>query len=169
MYKLNYLKLQQDRYWSDHYYLTREVIRDAVNGSPCLQVDLDALFLNQKDLGYNFEKLTQNRKAGDKLYKELKKHIEIALEIVALAIKGKSIDEAYKRWQYNGRAVACVYHKYHYPIDFKVMNHHMQDHLRTTLAEATAIIGKNCDESQKKGQLALDHVRDMSNYIMSKF
>lgn len=160
---------QQDRYWNDHYYLTREVIRDAVNNSKCLSTDVNVLFTNQKNLGKNFGRLTRNRDAEEQLTKELTIHIEIALEIVKLAIQGKNIDEAYKRWMKNGKRIAYVYSKYHPRIKFDIMNQMMQEHLKTTLAEAVAIISKNCRESQEKGQAALHHIRMMSDYIISTF
>ena len=167
--KGKYLKLEQDRLWGDHYWQTREVIRDAASNSPCLNVDVKSLFKNQVYLGRNFYKLTRNKTAGKHLAKELTIHIEIALEIVTLAIKGKSIDKAYKRWQENGRDVAKVYHKYHPKIEFHEMNRHMQTHLSTTLAEAVAIIQGTCEESYIAGKVALEHIRTMSSYINSKF
>lgn len=163
------LKLEQDRLWADHYYLTRQVIRDAVNKDPCLDVDLKALYQNQKDLGRNFGMLTGNRGAGDKLAAELKYHIDIAVKIVTTAIQGKPVDKLYADWQQNAIAIAKIYHRYNKSIEFDEINHMMQEHLSTTLAEAVAIIQKNCAESQAKGQAALNHIRMMSSYINSNF
>lgn len=163
------LKLEQDRLWADHYYLTRQVIRDAVNKDPCLDVDLKALYQNQKDLGRNFGNLTGNKKTGDKLANALKYHIETAVEIVTAAIQGKSIDDLYKEWQQNATEIAQIYHRYNPSIDLKEMNRMMQEHLSTTLAEAVAIVKKDCAASQAKGKIALEHVRMMSSYINANF
>jgi len=163
------LKLQQYRLWNDHYWYTRQVIRDAVNRSNCLDVDLKALYENQINLGKNFANLTDNKKAGKKLAEELTIHITIAVEIVVAAINNQPIDELYKKWQENATDIAGVYHKYHNCIRFKKINRLMQEHLETTLAEAVAIIGGNCEASYEAGENAQEHALMMSDYINSKF
>lgn len=163
------LELQQDRLWSSHYWLTREVIRDAASKSPCLDADVAALMNNQKELGSNFAALTNNSKAGRELAKELTTHIEIAIEIVKMAIAGKNTDDLYKKWQANATQIAKIYNKYNRKIRLSKIDHMMQKHLSTTLAEAVAIIKGKCKDSQKLGYAALEHIQDMSDYINSKF
>ena len=166
---LSFLKSEMDSLWQSHYWYTRQVIRDAVSNSPCLNVDLDALYENQDDLGANFAKLTDNKKAGTKLTAALKEHITIAVNIVLAAIKGEDIKKLYAQWQVNASEIAEIYHHYNHCIKFKTMNKHMQEHLDTTLAEAVAIIEGNCAESYETGEVALAHVRVMAAYIASKF
>jgi hypothetical protein len=167
--KISELKLQEDRLWGTHYWNTREVIRDAVNSDQCLEVDLNSLYDNQIDIGTNFGELTKNKKAGRALSKALKIHIDIAVQIVLAAIKGESIENLYLKWQENASDIARVYHKYHHEIKYKKMNKMMQIHLETTLAEATAIIEKDCVKSYETGEIALNHIYMMSDYILSTF
>jgi hypothetical protein len=163
------LKLQQDRLWNDHYWYTRQVIRDAVDKSKCLAVDLEALYENQINLGNNFAKLTGHKRAGKKLAKELTIHITIAVQIVTAAINGKPIDKLYIKWQKNATDIATVYNKYNECIRFKKINRLLQEHLETTLNEAVAIIGEDCEASYEAGEIAQEHALMMADYINSKF
>lgn len=163
------LKLQQDRLWGDHFWKTRIVVQSAVSESACLVYDIEALYENQDQIGANFGRLTANPKAGRKLAKELREHIRIAIEIVVAAIAGRSVDALYEQWQANGRAIAAVYHKYNHRIEFDRINELFQEHLATTLAEAVSIISGECEESITGGNVALEHIREMADYINSKF
>src|SRR3990167_9986672 len=125
--------------WSSHFWLTRQVVRDAATHSPCLAADLAELHKNQDELGANFAHLTHNPAAGVALAKELHKHIDIAVEIVQLAAQHKDITDAYKRWQTNAMDIAWVYSHFHHRIDYRTVQHHMLYHLSSTLEEATAI------------------------------
>jgi hypothetical protein len=167
--KLKALKLQQGHLWDDHFWYTREVVRDAASGSSCFDVDSEALYENQDRLGENFALLTANQKAGDALAAALTVHIDIAIRIVSAALAGNDISELYKVWQENATRIAKIYHKYHCPIKFSIINEMMQEHLETTLAEAVAIISGNCRESYEKGEIALNHIRMMSAYLNSTF
>lgn len=167
--RINELKLEQARLWEDHFWKTRIVVQAAASSNACLAADIKTLYANQDELGANFGQLTRNVNAGKELAKELREHIRIAIEIVVAAIAGKSIDALYKQWQKNATAIAAVYHKYNRRIRFETLNKLMQGHLETTLAEAVAIIGGNCEDSVKKGDVALHHVREMADYINSKF
>lgn len=51
---IDQLKLQMDRLWNDHYWYTRQIVRDAASNDKCLTVDLNDLYENQDDLGKNF-------------------------------------------------------------------------------------------------------------------
>jgi len=155
--------------WTAHFWLTREVVTDATYGIPCLNEDLAALYQNQKDLGHNFGELTKNREAGEKLAHLLKEHIRIAVEIVQAAIAGKDILNLYAEWKYNASEIAETYHKYNKKLKYKEMNKMMQEHLSTTLNEAVAIITKECKESRERGDIALEHIIHMADYINSKF
>jgi hypothetical protein len=154
--------------WSSHYYLTREVIRDAATNSPCLNEDVKALLQNQQDLGDSFASLT-NKKAGKRLAKALTEHINIAIEIVTASIKKQPTDQLVANWQSNASDIAKIYNKYNSKIKYSKMNETMQVHLNTTLAEATAILKGQCAASQSAGQVALNHINMMSAYISSSF
>jgi hypothetical protein len=154
--------------WDDHYYLTREVMRDAATESKCLDADVEKLLENQKKLGDYFGVRTKNLQAAKELTNELTTHIKIALDLVNAAAKQKPTDEIYKKWQNNATTIAGVYAKYDRKIDFGIMNDHMQSHLITTLAEAQAILSGDCVASQKTGEIALEHIRKMSKYIDSR-
>lgn len=165
----NELKLEQARLWEDHFWKTRIVVQAAASSNACLAADIKTLYANQDELGTNFGQLTRNVNAGKELAKELREHIRIAIEIVVAALAKKPTDALYKQWQKNATAIAEVYHKYNRNIRFETVNKLMQEHLKTTLAEAVAIIGGNCEDSVKKGDVALHHVREMADYINSKF
>lgn len=162
------LKINQARLWVSHYWSTREVIRDAVSNSPCLTIDLTGLYVNQDKLGLNFGKLTTKR-GGRKLANALRDHITIAVEIVVATIQGKPIDQLYKTWSLNATDIAEIYHKYNHQIQLGVINKLMQEHLKTTLDEAIAIISGDCQKSAATGTIALGHVNMMADYINSKF
>lgn len=164
-----HLKVEHGMLWVDHFYLTRQVIRDAVAGSVCLGAELNELLKNQENIGNNFAEMTRHRDAGNVLTVLLKQHIQIAVEIVKAAIAGQSIDNLNAQWKNNGNEIAACYHKYNYHIPYEEMSKMMQDHLKTTLDEAVAIIQKNCDQSVVKGDIALAHLKHMAHYINSKF
>lgn len=166
---IDQLKINQARLWVDHYFLTREVIRDAASNSPCLEVDLGVLYTNQDELGANFARLTGNKHAGQQLAAILREHITIAVAIVVAAIQGQPIEQLYQKWKVNAVQISQIYHKYNRRIRFVTLNHHMQEHLATTLNEAVAIISGNCQESARTGAIALAHINSMANYINSKF
>lgn len=160
------LIIEQDRLWADHYWHTREVIRDAAAGSDCLDADLAALYQNQKDLGHNFGKLVCSKKAGRKLTNALTVHIDIAVKIVVAVIKGKPYTQLYEDWEANGNDIACIYVKYIPDIRERKMIKLMQEHLKTTFDEAGAIIAGKCDSLT--GKFALKHIRMMVDYIERK-
>lgn len=163
------LKLEQDRLWNDHYWYTRQVVRDAAAKDKCLDVDLKALYENQTNLGNNFAKLTHCKRAGKKLAEELTIHITIAVQIVTAAINNQPIDKLYLQWKKNATDIANVYHKYNECIRFKKINRLLQEHLETTLNEAVAIIRGDCKTSYETGEIAQEHALMMADYINSKF
>lgn len=166
---MNETQLEENLLWSDHYYLTREVIKDYVYNTGCLNDDLDYLMENQDNIGNNFSQLTGNKKAGKELTALLKEHISIAVQIVQAASAGKDTSVLYKQWQDNAIHIAHVYHQYNKKLNEKKMREMMLMHLSTTLDEATAIINKNCKDANEKGEVALNHIHMMSQYISSKF
>lgn len=165
---LEQLKREQDRLWSDHFWKTRIVIKEAASGK-CLKAELASLQANQDQLGANFTNLTGNPEAGTQLAKALHDHISIAVEIVSAASKKKPIDALNLKWQQNGTDIATIYNAYYPIIDFDVMNELFQGHLKSTLDEAVAILSGNCDASVTKGNEALRHVSMMSEYLQSAF
>lgn len=158
-------KIEQAVLWVAHYYLTRAVIIDAVNHSPYYDSDLAALYQNQKDLGAVFTKLTGSTRAGNELAYLLKEHITIALELVTMTMTGANTTPAYEMWQINADKIARLYSKYDKHINYVKINNMMQEHLRTTLAEATDIIQHNVAASAVSGAIALEHIKMMANYL----
>src|SRR5437868_13603134 len=125
------LKIEQDRLWGDHYWLTRQLIYDAVYGIPCLPQDLEALNQNQRDLGENFGKLVCSTNAGNKLTARLLEHIAIAVKIVLAAIQGDTatVQQQYALWVINAKQIAAIYNKYNSCIKLKVITQFMLGHL----------------------------------------
>jgi hypothetical protein len=164
-------KNRMDRLWSSHYWLTREVIVDAVAAAAsennCLTVNLDQLYNNQDELGANFARIVHCPKAGVKLAAALREHIRIAVLIVEAAIAGQPIDALYKLWQVNAEVIAGIYTKYGCTVNFRRMSELMQEHLKTTLNEAVAIIERDCALSASTGNIALKHIYMMSDYLMT--
>jgi len=163
------LKVQMRDLWTDHYYQTREVITDAATQNPCFAVNLEALLTNQDNIGANFGKLVCNAKAGSKLAVELRRHIDIAVLIVVALINQQPIDQLYQLWRENADAIAAIYHKYNRCIRYETIKELLYGHLDTTAAEAVAIIAGDCVLSQTTGAEALHHIREMVDYIDSKF
>jgi hypothetical protein len=166
---LEQLKLQQDRLWSDHFWKTRIVIKEAAASSKCLTAELASLQQNQDELGANFAALVSNPQAAVPLAKALHEHISLAVEIVTAAIKKQPIDALNKKWEQNGTDIARIYNLYYPLIDFATMNELFQGHLKSTLNEAVAVLSGNCDDSVAKGDEALRHVTMMANYLGSAF
>lgn len=167
--KTSKLLKEMDRLWDYHYWQTRELIKDYVYNTKCFDADLEALMENQDNLGNNFSKLTHNKQAGVKLTKLLKEHINLAIQIVVAANSKMDITQLNKLWQQNASQIAHLYHNTWDRINEKKMNRHMQEHLTTTLDEASAIINKDCVQSYEKGEIALEHIHKMSDYIADKF
>ena len=161
------VKYQMDQLWSDHFWLTREVVRDAVAQSPCLEVDLNDLLLNQDQLGANFGKIVRSTEAAEKLAAALREHINIAVQIVVAAINQQPIDALYAQWVENAKEIARIYSEYSCgAIKYSKILQMMIEHLDTTLAEAVSIISGDCQESSNKGKIALAHVHMMSKYLI---
>jgi hypothetical protein len=79
-------------------------------------------------------------------------HSDIAFRIVSAVLADKNISGLYKIWQENATMIAKIYHKYHCPVEFRIINEMMQEHLATTLPEVLAIISPNCAELFEKGR-----------------
>ena len=170
--KLGELKISHGSLWSSHFYLTRAVIVAAVNKLESLSVDVEVLNNNQKDLGMCFSQLVkeENYSIGNSLEIALREHIKIAIEIVSNAIAKKDIAQKIEEWKKNGTDIAKIYSFYtNNRINLEKMNNMMQMHLTTTLEEAVAIISGKSKESVKKGNIALEHVISMAEYINSGF
>ena len=71
-------------------------------------------------------------------------------------------------WQNNARDVSKVYSKFNRRIKFDRIYNLMLTHLSTTLNEATSIIQGNCEASATNGEITLDHIHMMSDYLASK-
>lgn len=164
------LKTQMDRYWNSHFWWTKIVITSAVKADPCLASNLEYLYENQSDIGGNFGRLVHSKKAAKELTAALKVHITIAVEIVVAAIAGDQplVEELYRKWQTNASEIARIYARWGSKISYKRMNKLMQEHLATTLAEAVAIIGGDCENANEKVEVALAHIWMMSDYLMRR-
>lgn len=155
--------------WSDHYYLTRQVIVAAVHQLSCLQQNLNSLYDNQRALGVNFTELTCCKKAGTELTAELIVHINIAVQIVTAAINNQPTDVLYASWLQNANRIAAIYHRHNRCIKLVEITHHMIMHLETTLQEAVAVIQKDCEASETAGATALTQIQEMALYIARAF
>jgi hypothetical protein len=69
----------------------------------------------------------------------------------------------------NGCVIAKIYNKYNQLINFEKINELLQEHLSTTLAEATTIINNECQTMISLGEVALTHIREIADYLNSRF
>lgn len=162
------LILDQNLLWSSHFYLTRQLLFAVVNNS-CVTNFEDQLLANQDLIGANFGALVDRKSAAKALSTLLREHIRIAVEIVGAASKGESINKLYEEWKLNAAEIGRCYHKYHQQIKERKIIKMMETHLKTTLDEATAILGGDCAKSVVTGDIALAHVKMMAEYIGSTF
>lgn len=153
--------------WSNHFWLTRAFVVDTVTNSPFAKSTLDALMQNQIDLGDNLA-LYYGVQNGAIYTRLLREHIEIAGAIVGAAIKGQNIDHLNNEWKRNGLEIAYFLYSLN-PRFFTLqgLQHHMLNHLSTTLDEAVSIIQKKPEESVIKGDIALAHVNAMARDIVA--
>lgn len=168
MNKLLVLKLSHIEFWNDHFWLTREVIKAAVSKDKCFNQSLEELMQNQVNLGIIFSQLVIDDNAME-ITNLLKEHIRIAVNIVSASINKSNTDNLVKSWFSNAKDIAVCYNRYNSGINYVVMKEMMEMHLTTTLHEATSVIKGDCVGARENGRIALLHIREMAEYINSKF
>jgi hypothetical protein len=103
------LKLALRRLWSDHVIWTREYVVAAVAGTPDASAAAARLLKNQEDIGNSVVPL-YGEDAGRALTDVLKRHILIAVDLVAAAKAGDSAKfaENDRKWTENAEEIAGV-------------------------------------------------------------
>lgn len=158
--------LQMMKLWIDHFFYTRLAVEETASGYAGASATITRLYDNQTQLGNNFSELF-GAEAGNTYTALLKKHIDIALQIVVAAMKNQDTTALYQSWVDNANQIAELLNKYIPALSLDKIKAFMQGHLETTLAEAKAILTKNYDQSIKAGDVAENHILDMVNYIRS--
>jgi hypothetical protein len=129
-----------DKLWTDHTTWTRLVIIDFLDNRPDLKPDLTRLLRNQVDIG-NAIKPYYGRKAGRKLTKLLKTHIELAVPVLQAAKDGdkQALEQALENWYANAHQIAVFLSKAN-PNNWPrgATAKMMKRHLKLTTAEAVA-------------------------------
>jgi hypothetical protein len=103
------LKLALRRLWSDHVIWTREYVVAAVAGTPDAGAAAGRLLKNQEDIG-NAVVPVYGAAAGQALTDLLKKHILIAVDLVAAAKAGDSakFEVNDRKWTQNAEEIASL-------------------------------------------------------------
>lgn len=150
--------------WDIHVSLTREVVLADALKTPNLNSSLVALLQNQKDLGANLA-LYYGQQAGHTYTALLTKHIDIAVNIVNLAIAKQPVAGAVDLWHKNGKEISHFLATTIPTLDEAKMQALFDAHLECTLNEAVFIINGNYPNSQTEYQTCLKRVKTMSSYI----
>jgi hypothetical protein len=127
-----------DKLWTDHTTWTRLVIIDFLDNRPDLNPDLARLLRNQVDIG-NAIKPYYGRKAGCKLTRLLKTHIELAVPVLQAAKDGDqdALKSALSNWYANAHQIAVFLSKanpHNWPLG--ATSAMMKRHLKLTTNEA---------------------------------
>jgi hypothetical protein len=101
------LRTAMRRLWSDHVIWTRQYIVAAVAGTPDAEAAAARLLRNQEDIGAAVAGF-YGQEAGDALTALLKRHITIAVDLVAAAKSGNRFAFGIhdRRWTKNGNDIA---------------------------------------------------------------
>lgn len=155
--------------WDDHGVWTRLVIIDVAAGLPGLNLTVNRLMQNQVDIG-NAIKPYYGAAAGDKLTSLLKKHIQIAYDILAASKAGDTAKatDARNRWYANGDDIAVFLSQAnprYWPL--KKTKALMKTHLDTTLDEATARLQGNWSADIIDYDKAHEHLLVMADVLSS--
>jgi hypothetical protein len=136
------LDLRRDmrKLWEDHITWTRLAIISLTTDSPDTQATVGRLLQNQTDIG-NAVKPFYGRAAGNALTRQLRRHIEIAADLIAAAKAGDQakVADAQTRWARNGDDIAAVLASVN-PRHWRLplMKAELRIHLRLTTAEVLA-------------------------------
>jgi hypothetical protein len=127
-----------DKLWTDHTTWTRLVIIDFLDSRPDLGPDLARLLRNQVDIG-NAIKPYYGRKAGRKLTRLLKTHIELAVPVLQAAKDGDqdALKTSLSNWYANAHQIAVFLSKanrHNWPLG--ATSAMMKRHLKLTTNEA---------------------------------
>jgi hypothetical protein len=138
------LKQAVRKLWADHVIWTRLYVMAAVDDRPEADAAAGRLLKNQEDIGASVAPY-YGAAAGERLTGLLKKHIMIAVDLVAAAKSGKDQEFAKhdKRWTANAEEIATFLSgaNPHWPK--KDLSNLLALHLSLTKAEAVARITKD--------------------------
>lgn len=163
------LRTDLRKLWEEHVQWTRMVIVSFAAGLPDFDAAVARLLRNQDDIG-NAIKPFYGEEAGDRLAALLRDHIQIAADVLQAAKSGDAdaLDAASGRWYANGDQVAdflSAANPSHWPRE--EMRAAMSEHLDTTLAEASARLGRNWDEDIASYDAAREHMLMMADTLAS--
>ena len=126
--------------WEDHITWTRLAIISLASGSPDTTATVGRLLKNQTDIG-NAVKPFYGKAAGNALTAELRKHIQIAAEVISAAKAGDQakLADAQARWRSNANDIAALLasvNPRYWPL--ATLKIEMAKHLALTTQEAVA-------------------------------
>jgi hypothetical protein len=130
--------------WADHVFWTRLYIISAVAGTPDAEAAAGRLLRNQEDIG-NAIVPVYGKSAGEKLTEILKRHIMIAVDLVAAAKANDTVKfaEYDKKWTANADEIAAFLSAANPNWPQKDVADLLYLHLKLTKEEAVARITKN--------------------------
>ena len=153
--------------WEDHIVWTRLAIISLTTGSPDTEATVGRLLKNQTDLG-NAVKPFYGKAAGSKLNAELRRHILIAADLIAVAKAGDQakLAEEQANWAKNADDIAAVLASVN-PRFFKlaVLKAEMRMHLKLTTEEAVARLQGNWAADVAAYDKIHRHILHMSDYL----
>jgi hypothetical protein len=129
------------RLWRDHvnytrFYIAARVSRNEIGGNNYAA----RLMKNQEAIGAAFG-MKFGEKAGNRLTKLLKEHIDQAALIITARLMGKQLKPLVKAWKKNAEEIAEFLHKTSNMYDLKTGNSLLAMHLDHTLKEAELLDG----------------------------
>jgi hypothetical protein len=141
------LRTAMRRLWSDHAIWTRQYIVAAVAGTPDAQAAATRLLRNQEDIGGAVAGF-YGKEAGDALTSLLKRHITIAVDLVAAANDGNKILFGIRdrQWTKNARDIATFLSQANPYWTRKDVFDLLELHLDLTKREAVARITSDWDD-----------------------
>lgn len=168
--------------WSDHVYLTEKVARDilfqALTSVP-MASSIPRLLTNQDQIGAALG-IVYGEAVGRAVTQLLREHIQLALPIVQgawrmlarpdlypdQAKEKEELNKANAAWDANGQQIAAALHSVD-PRSFplQAMEQHMQTHLDTTRAYVLPLMKREFAESQRKFDIALEHMRHFATLL----
>lgn len=162
------LAFKQDmrKLWTDHAVWTRLYIISFAAGSPDADAAATRLLKNQEDIGSAVGQI-YGKEAGDKLTVLLKEHIMIAVDLLNAAKEGDSqkVADADQRWRANADDIAKFLSSANPNLPEPVLRDLLNEHLDTTLAEATARLQGDWGEDVKTWDAVYNHILVMSDAL----
>ena len=155
--------------WDIHIALTREVIIAATLNSGNLTSSLNALLLNQVNIGNNYA-LTYGQAVGNEYTRLLTIHINLAVDIVMDSLKKNTAKAAVDTalWYNNADEISLFLSTVsNGRINYETVRALYYAHLKCTLDEATFIISKNWAASLVEMQTCYTHIKELVLYMAS--